>query len=315
MYNPTQDLKKNRMYQLLCCSILTLLVSFPVFALTNDHQHEQEEHHADNVVVLSDELAQSMGVRTQIVQAGRLQITANVYGDIATDSASLSHIRARFDGMVTNVNAKLGDPVKKGQQLAVIESNESLKSYPVTAPFSGIVIARHANEGELSNGQVLFSVASYDEVWARLKIFPSQLDSIAKLQPVKLQLAETRLDSIIHHILPSPDEQPYVLAYAKIDNSSGRWPVGAAIKGQITTSQLNVAMLVSKTAIQEYQGVAVVFVKKRSNEYHLRPVVLGQQDTKHVEILSGLNITDVVVSENSYLFKADLEKSEAGHAH
>jgi membrane fusion protein, heavy metal efflux system len=237
-----------------------------------------------------------------------------VYGNIVTDPASLSHVRARFDGMVTKVNANLGNKVKKGETLAVVESNESLKSYPVTAPFSGTVIARHANEGELSNGQVLFSIANYDDVWAQLKIFPQQLSDIAEQQPVQLSLSGAALDTTILHILPSPDEKPYVLAYAKIANTSGRWPVGAAIKGLITINKLDVAMMVPKTSIQEFEGASVVFVKE-GDEYRPVPVTLGLQDSFNIEVLSGLHIADVIVSQNSYLFKADLEKSEAGHDH
>ena len=111
----------------------------------------------------------------QGLKTGSLNITPTVYGNIVTDPSSLSHVRARFDGMVTKVNANLGNKVKKGETLAVVESNESLKSYPVAAPFSGTVIARHANEGELSSVLVLFSIANYADVWAQLKIFPQQL--------------------------------------------------------------------------------------------------------------------------------------------
>ena len=105
-----------------------------------------------------------LSIYIYLIITGALSCCTTVYGNVVTDPASLSHIRARFDGMVTKVNANLGNKVKKGETLAVVESNESLKSYPVAAPFSGTVIARHANEGELSNGQVLFSIANYDDV-------------------------------------------------------------------------------------------------------------------------------------------------------
>ncbi|MEO9605247.1 MAG: efflux RND transporter periplasmic adaptor subunit, partial [Lentilitoribacter sp.] len=251
---------------------------------------------------------------TQSVQTGSLNITTTVYGNIVTDPASLSHVRARFDGMVTKVNASLGEKVKKGETLAVVESNESLKSYPVAAPFSGTVIARHANEGELSNGLVLFSIANYDDVWAQLKVFPQQLSDIAENQSVQLSVAGSSLETTIQHILPSPDEKPYVLAYAKIANTSGQWPVGVAIKGLVTINKLDVAMMVPKASIQEFEDASVVFVKE-GDEYHPVPVTLGQQDSHNIEVLSGLHIADVIVSQNSYLLKADLEKSEAGHDH
>jgi len=304
--------KQNTMLVFIFCSALGFFSSTTIQA--SEDAHGNVETHEDELVLMSDSMAQKMDVMTQSVQAGSLNITILVYGNIVTDPASLSHVRARFDGMVTKVNANLGNKVKKGETLAVVESNESLKSYPVTAPFSGTVIARHANEGELSNGQVLFSIANYDDVWAQLKIFPQQLSDIAEQQPVQLSLSGAALDTTIQHILPSPDEKPYVLAYAKIANTSGRWPGGAAIKGLITINKLDVAMMVPKTSIQEFEGASVVFVKE-GDEYRPVPVTLGLQDSFNIEVLSGLHIADVIVSQNSYLFKADLEKSEAGHDH
>jgi len=304
--------KQNTLLVFIVCSALGLFSSTTIQA--SEGEHGKEEAHKDERVFMSYSMAQKMGVMTQSVQTGSLNITTTVYGNIVTDPASLSHVRARFDGMVTKVNANLGNKVKKGETLAVVESNESLKSYPVAAPFSGTVIARHANEGELSNGQVLFSIANYDDVWAQLKVFPQQLSDIAEQQPVQLSLSGAALDTTIQHILPSPDEKPYVLAYAKIANTSGQWPVGAAIKGLVTINTLDVAMMVPKTSIQEFEGASVVFVKE-GDEYRPVPVTLGQQDNHNIEVLSGLHIADVIVSQNSYLFKADLEKSEAGHDH
>jgi len=312
MNNKTLINTQNTLLTFITCSVFILLISRPICA--SEGEHGGEDNHDSEFVLISDSMAKKMGVMTQSVIAGQLNITTTVYGNVVTDPASLSHIRARFDGMVTKVNVNLGNKVEKGQTLAIVESNESLKSYPVTAPFSGSVIARHANEGELSNGQVLFSIANYDDVWAQLKVFPQQLSDIAENQSVQLSVAGSSLETTIRHILPSPDEKPYILAYAKIANISGQWPVGAAIKGLVTINKLDVAMMVPKAAIQEFEGASVVFVKK-GEEYHPVPVMLGQQDSINIEVLSGLHIADVIVSKNSYLFKADLEKSEAGHDH
>ncbi len=294
--------------------VSALLISFAAISGEGDHDDEKKDEHRNEFVTMTPEMAAQVGVTTQAVSAGTLNITKTVYGNVVTDPASLSHIRARFDGVVTRVNANLGDKVKKGAALAVVESNESLKSYSLTAPFAGTVIARHANEGELSNGQVLFSLANYDGVWAQLKVFPNQLRAVAEQQAVQLTLADSTFDTVVSHILPSPDEQPYVLAYANIDNTSGHWPVGAAVLGNITIETLDVSIVVPKAAIQEYEGSSVVFIKK-GDEYHPEPVNLGRQDAASVEVLSGLAISDVVVVNNSFLFKADLEKSEAGHDH
>jgi hypothetical protein len=45
------------------------------------------------------------------------------------------------------------------------------------------------------------------------------------------------------------------------------------------------------------------------------PGELGKRDATQVEVLSGLKAGDQVVVEQSYLVKADIEKSGASHEH
>jgi cobalt-zinc-cadmium efflux system membrane fusion protein len=44
-------------------------------------------------------------------------------------------------------------------------------------------------------------------------------------------------------------------------------------------------------------------------------VELGKRDATQVQVLAGLNAGDQVVVEQSYLVKADVEKSGASHDH
>ena len=61
-------------------------------------------------------------------------------------------------------------------------------------------------------------------------------------------------------------------------------------------------------------GLILVFIRI-GDTYEVRPVELGRRDGTQVEVLSGLNPGDLVVVEQSYLVKADIEKSGASHDH
>ncbi|MFT4807910.1 MAG: cobalt-zinc-cadmium efflux system membrane fusion protein [Paraglaciecola sp.] len=285
-----------------------MLTTIPLLTLAGENDHDEE------VVVISDSMARASGIDTVAVSAGQLNNVAVLFGDVTTDPASLSHIRARFDGVISDVTMTLGDKVTRGDTLATVESNESLKRYPVTSPFTGTIIARHANTGELSNGQILFSIANYDDVWAQLKIFPNQRATIKSGQKVWLSNTDFVQESSISHIVPSSEGKPYTLAFVKLNNADGNWPVGALTKAQVITATKDTPMLIPKSAIQEFEGQKVVFVKK-GTAYQPRPISLGLSDSKNVEVLQGLENGELIVSQNSYLIKADLEKSEAGHEH
>jgi cobalt-zinc-cadmium efflux system membrane fusion protein len=288
-------------------SILMLII-IPFWALSSEDDHKEE------VVIISDNMAKSSGIETIAVSAGQLNILATIFGDVTTDPASLSHIRARFDGVISDVIVNLGDKVKRGDTLATVESNESLKRYPVTSPFKGTIIARHANAGELSNGQILFSIANYDDVWAQLKIFPKQRAAIKSGQKVWLSNADLIQSSSISHIVPSLEDKPYTLAFVKLNNTDGNWPVGALLKARVSTETKHTPLLIPKIAIHKYEGRTVVFVKN-ANEYLPRTINVGRSDDINIEVLAGLESGEIIVRQNSYLIKADLEKSGAGHVH
>jgi len=301
-------LKQNMQYVTKRLTLLSIIILYPFLTLASEDDHKGE------MVVISDSMAKASGIKTVAVSAGQLHILATLFGYVTTDPASLSHIRARFDGVISDVTVNLGDKVKRGDTLATVESNESLKRYSVTSPFTGTIIARHANAGELSNGQILFSIANYDDVWAQLKIFPMQRAAINSGQKVRLSHTDFTQASSISHIVPTSEGKPYTLAFVKLNNYDGNWPVGALLKARISTATINTPLLIPKIAIQKYEGRTVVFVKK-GNEYHLRTINLGRSDDINIEVLAGLETAEIIVSQNSYLIKADLEKSGAGHVH
>lgn len=278
---------------------------------SSQHEHKTEE---ESVIAMSEAMVQANGIITSQAEGGILRQTTKLYGRLVTDPASLSHVRARFDGMIIEANVNIGMRVKKGSVLATIESNESLKRYNITAPFDGEVIARHANVGELSNGQVLFSIANYERVWAELALFPSQINTIRTGQDVTLSYADATQQSTISHITAIAEDMAHSAVFVSIDNATERWPVGTLVEGLVTTSEFNVDLRVPRSALQSFENETVVFVRE-GGEFHAKPVEVGRMDEVNVEILSGISLGDIIVVENSFLLKADLQKSEAGHDH
>ena len=73
-------------------------------------------------------------------------------------------------------------------------------------------------------------------------------------------------------------------------------------------------MWVPLSALQKFRDWDVVFIRS-GDEYEFRPLTLGQRDAKNIEVLQGLKVGDEIVTEQSYLVKADIEKSGASHDH
>ncbi|RPH93831.1 MAG: HlyD family efflux transporter periplasmic adaptor subunit, partial [Lysobacterales bacterium] len=119
--------------------------------------------------------AAAFGLETAVAGAASIRETVRVYGRIVPDPARVSEVRARFDGVIKSLDVAVGDTVRKGQTLAVVESNESLKTYTITAPIGGTVTGRLANPGEQTAGRPLLTLMDTSTVWAELAIFPADL--------------------------------------------------------------------------------------------------------------------------------------------
>lgn len=268
-------------------------------------------------VEISAEAAQEAGIGTEKAQSGVIKQYARLNGRITLNRNTTAQLRARFAGVVKSVNVNWGEDVKKGQVLATIESNDSLRKYNITAPMDGVVLARNTNIGDVAGDNVLFTVADLSDVWAEFHIFPSDLESVSKGQPVKVHtLGEgKRGEAFISMLLPTADAlSQTVLAIVPLDNSDGKWRPGMTVQGDVLISEKAVPLAVKTSALQRFRDFTVVFAKV-GNTYEVRMLELGANDGKWVEVRGGLKPNTEYVTENSFLIKADIEKSGASHDH
>ena len=280
------------------------------------HGNDDEDEHGHGEAYgsrIDSDMAQQVGIVTAIAGSQELHQTITVYGNLISGPEQLSHVRARFEGLVKSVQVTIGDTVKTGDVLAEIESNESLKIYKIRSPISGRVVQRHANSGEVTQDQILFSIANFDTVWAELRVYPAQQSSVAEGQSVHVLTTNGRVESRVKHVVPSMDS-PYQLARVKLDNSKHALSPGLMVEAQLEIGRFSVSLAVAKDAVQNLGGRQGVFVK-HGNEYTFTPLVLGRGDDHFYEVIDGLESSAEYVSQNSYLIKADIEKSEAEHEH
>lgn len=94
----------------------------------DDHDHEQEEHrdeHGGEAVVRMDNAALAR-LDLQFAEAapGDLEITVDLPGEVQVNGDRMAHVGPRVGGVAREVYVSLGDTVRAGQLLAVLESRE-----------------------------------------------------------------------------------------------------------------------------------------------------------------------------------------------
>lgn len=330
--------KKIAINILLILTFMTIsIVTSPQISLAeNDHEHghnesnhgeeeEKEDDHdnheddgEESTTTISEESAKNAGIKINQAKPQNISETISLTGKIILDQDRAYDIKARFPGVVKDVKVKWGQKVKKGQVLAVIESNDSLKLYSVKSPRSGIVLKRNTNVGNVAGDESIFTIANLSKVWAEFHVFPRDIHDIKEGQEVVVRTLEngTKDQGKISLILPTADsESQTVIAIVSLANKDSKWKPGMSVEGKVKILEKQVPIAVNKKAIQRIEGETVIFVKEGSDKYEARHVKLGKGDDEYVEVIEGLNAGEEYVSHGSFIIKADILKSTAEHSH
>ncbi|MDT8281818.1 MAG: efflux RND transporter periplasmic adaptor subunit [Gammaproteobacteria bacterium] len=285
-------------------------------ALHNGTKHSWQYDNFEGRTKIESAVASALEIETSIAGPVILQETINVFGQITANPETVSNISARFAGVVKSVSASIGDTVRKGQVLAMVESNESLKQYSIKAPISGVLTQRNANPGEQTGDRQLFTVTDTSTVWIELSIFPGDQKDVHIGAPVSLEIATNNqpIQGEIAAINVTAEANQSVKARIVADNKNGLLLPGSYVKAQIKVARHPVPLAIKRSALQAFRDFTVVYAKI-GDQYEVRMLELGRQDNEWIEVLGGLQAGTQYVSKNSYVIKADIEKSGASHDH
>lgn len=306
------------------CSVIFLLAPLSVLSQDkdndDDHKDLMDEGHED-VVKLTQAEIDEFEIVISTAASGLLRLSVTVPGEVTVNFDKQAHVAPRFPGIVTKVLKHLGDNVKKGDVLAIIESNEGLVAYEIKSLLDGTIIDKHITIGEvLHNESPAFLIADLKTVWINLSIYQMHLPIVKEGQEVIVsssgqEFSDTK--GVISYLSPIVDEHTRTAsARVVLDNKNGNLRPGLFVEGNIITSEEIVDVLVPISSIQQFEGHKVVFVET-PNGFVPVPVTLGRSDLISVEIISGLNADDKFVSKGAFTLRSELEKSSlsSGHHH
>lgn len=283
------------------------------------HEHEHDEK---GRVELTREASAASGVILETAGPATIARTLKLNGKIAANQETLAHLMPRFPGIVKSVHKRLGDPVKSGETLAIVESNESLRPYEIKSGLAGTVIKKEIAPGEfVSDKETLFVVADLSTVWIDLSVPRRDFAGLHEGQPVWIDtgFGEPKLESTLSYISPFGSENTQtLLARAVIPNPDGRLRPGLFVTGEIVAGERKVPVAVKTSALQTLDGTTVVFVQEGDGDeivFEARVIKVGEQNGKLTEIRSGIAADEKYAAANSFILKAELGKGEASHEH
>lgn len=261
-------------------------------------------------------VAADAGVKVEVAGPAVIRDTVRLMGNVALDANRHAQVKARFPGIVRGVPVQQGQRVRRGQTLVVVEGNESMRGYAVTAPFDGVVLTRSTNVGDVAGDNTLIEMADLSQVWVELHAIGKDAANLAAGQPVRLRSAtgDAEQETVIDTLLPLATRGQSVVARVSIANPDGRWRPGMTVSADVAVAEREVPLAVKESGLQRFRDFTVVFAQI-GETYEVRMLELGARDGEYVEVLGGLKPGTRYVAEQSFLIKADIEKSGASHDH
>lgn len=262
-------------------------------------------------------IAEQAGLRTEPAGPATIRSQLALMGAVTVDENRLARVRARFPGIVREVRVGPGDAVTKGQVLALVEGNESMRTYPVVAPLGGVVTARGTNVGDVTGEAPLFEIADLSQVWVDLHAFGADMAKLKPGQPVRLRstVGDGTAEARIERLLPvAAAGSQSAIARVRLANPQGRWRPGLAVGADVTLDEHAVPLAVRTSGLQRFRDSTVVFARF-GDTYEVRMLEIGRRDADFVEVLGGIQPGTAYVTEQAFLVRADIEKSGASHDH
>lgn len=184
----------------------------------------------------------------------------------------------------------------------------------LVAPFDGVVLDRDLVVGEwVSAEHPAFTIVDLNTVWAELELPVSMLESVKIDKTLALydMLSRDYAKGKVIYISPRLNQENFTVhVVAEVDNHSKKWRLGSSIEAELLFGEKEAVLTLPRTAIQRIDGQEVVFVEAPGG-FSVRPVEVGNCDTKCVEILGGLCDDDHCVADNTFILKSQLVLRES----
>ena len=367
---------------------------------TDKHGHEAEKsgghedgHGEEEQLKLSAEEIAAAGIRTEELAEQEISEQLVLTATIRPNQDRIAHVAPRVPGRIVKAHVNLGEAVKAGQTLAVLDSLEvgeahsawlqartaqalakadferaemlhtdqiiarkdhlrshaeyekskaalaaaadrlrmlgvspspssdgkAVSAFPLTTPFAGTVIEKHAILGELAQpDKALYTVADLSKLWIEANLFEKDLGRVRAGADAVVTVAaypgEAFLGRLTYIAAVVDKETRTVQARVEVANPDGRLKPEMFATAAVRTGGRGKGLLLPEEAVVLMQGQPTAFVEEHGG-FEPRSVELGEKLHGRVVVKAGLAAGDKVVTAGTYALKARIMKSQLGEGH
>ena len=291
----------------LCVALAGLVVLLTAIPLTLVQAHgEKIKIAAGNrgPVVLTAAQQQALDLKLVAAELRPLDTLLDLNGELALLPDKQADVTLRISGRIKALEARLGDRVRAGQQLALVESRAVGNPPPnvaVTAPMSGIIDRRAVILGQaVEPGTALFHISERSELRVVARVYEEDLGKVKVGQAARVRLLgypDQVLTGKIILIDPNLDADSRTVAvWVLIRNPDDLLKPNMFAQVTVVLGRTEDALAIPSAAIIEADGQRFVFAKE-GDQFHRVDVLVGATDDSYSEIADGLVPGDEVVTQ------------------
>jgi len=202
-------------------------------------------------------------------------------------------------------------------------------SIELRAPFDGVLNALHAGPGDLvSSGQKVFDVLNSDAIWLEARVPEAVVVSLGKAANASVELSGGErvmlpvtgegggaLISLGREVDVRTRTVPLIYEMPNLDT---QFRIGQQITLHVATAHTQSALAIPDSALVEEGGWFVAYLQVAGETFEKRQLRLGIRDRDWVEVLSGLEEGERVVTRGAHAIRLSSATGAIpahGHAH
>lgn len=251
--------------------------------------------------------ASGTATATELTQATMvLQQANNAVASCSSAAAQLKASKTSASGAVETTEANV-DVVKASIELIKLQ----IANAAITSPIDGILISKNVNAGEMAAPSApLFSIADQSTLKLKGTISQGALPSISEGQSVDIAVdiyPGTPYSGTISLISPmAVSTGEYFPIEISLPSAEGLKP-GLSARASIKVSGAQ-TIVVPLAAVQTKDGASFVYVLENGAAVK-KPVKAGLSNTNSIEILSGLNEGEKIITSNVSIISDGMQVS------
>lgn len=186
---------------------------------------------------------------------------------------------------------------------------------PIIAPADGVILERQANVGlNVDMTSKLFTIVDLSTVWVVADLFERDFARARVGTEATLTTSafpDSPAKATVAYVDPQVDP---VTRTAKVrlelPNARDEWRLGMYVDVRLSGVAEPSAIVVPRGAVQTVGSRHVVYLtdSREPGRFVEREVQLGQTDAQSVQILSGLTLDDVIVTQGSFFLRAEADR-------